>query len=108
LLGEKDRSIGVISVSELLHDVLRAQARSARTVKHLLSTRSPDFKRSRSPSLSRGIHADLWSGVCGRSREFIGAHDLWIAATAIAQGLVLAIRNNAHFERIPGVHVITT
>jgi tRNA(fMet)-specific endonuclease VapC len=53
------------------------------------------------------IHADVWAGLVDRG-EAIGAHDLWIAATAIAHGLAIATRHTTHFDRIPGLRVITT
>lgn len=36
----------------------------------------------------------------------IGANDLWIAATAIANGLGVVTRNSAHYRRVPGVTVV--
>jgi predicted nucleic acid-binding protein len=50
------------------------------------------------------VHADVWSELSERG-EPIGAHDLWIAATAIAHGLILATRNSSHFERVPGLRL---
>lgn len=37
----------------------------------------------------------------------IGANDLWIAATALAHGLPLVTRDEAHFRRVPGLRVMT-
>jgi tRNA(fMet)-specific endonuclease VapC len=101
LLGEEDRAISVITVSELLHGVHRAQgairARRNAFVEHLLA----GFQAI--PI----VHADIWSGLAERG-ELIGAHDLWIAATAVANGLTLATHNNTHFARVPGLQVITS
>jgi len=36
----------------------------------------------------------------------IGANDLWIAATALAHGLPLVTRDEAHFRRVPGLRVL--
>lgn len=36
----------------------------------------------------------------------IGTNDLWIAATAVANGLPLVSRNEGHFRRIPELRVI--
>ena len=105
LLGEEERAISVITVSELLHGVFRAQgatrARRQAFVEHLLA----GLEAIPITELVARIHADIWSGLADRG-ETIGAHDLWIAATAIAHGLGIATRNNSHFDRIPGLRVI--
>ena len=107
LLGDEERAISVITVSELLHGVLRAQgatrARRQAFVEHLLA----GLPAIPITELVARIHADIWSGLANRG-EPIGAHDLWIAATAVAHGLGIATRNNSHFDRIPGLRVITT
>jgi tRNA(fMet)-specific endonuclease VapC len=107
LLGEEDRSISVITVSELVHGVLRAQGairvRRQAFVEHVLA----GLQAIPVTAPVARIHADIWAGLADRG-EPIGAHDLWIAATAIAHGLAIATRNSAHFERIPGLRVITT
>lgn len=36
----------------------------------------------------------------------IGSNDLWIAATALAHGLPLVTRNERHFRRVAGLHVL--
>ncbi len=36
----------------------------------------------------------------------IGANDLWIAAVALAQGLPVVTRDEAHFRRVPGLRVL--
>jgi len=36
----------------------------------------------------------------------MGAHDLWIAATALAHGFGVATRNAREFERVRGLRVI--
>jgi predicted nucleic acid-binding protein len=37
----------------------------------------------------------------------IGANDLWIAATALANGMPVVTRDEAHFRRVPGLDVLT-
>lgn len=51
-------------------------------------------------------HASLWAQMADAG-DLIGAHDLWIAATALAHGLAVATGNQADFARVPGVRVIT-
>lgn len=41
-----------------------------------------------------------------RNGLLIGANDLWIAATALANDLPLATRNERHFGRVPGLEVV--
>jgi tRNA(fMet)-specific endonuclease VapC len=96
----------VITVSELLHGVHRAKgatrARRNAFVEHLLA----GLQAIPITEAVARVHADIWSGLAARG-ELIGAHDLWIAATAIANGLTVATHNNTHFARVPGLHVIT-
>ena len=107
VLGEEERAISVITVSELLHGVLRAsgatRARRHAFVEHLLA----GIQAIPITEPVARIHADIWSGLADRG-EPIGAHDLWIAATAITHGLAIATRNKTHFDRIPGLRVIST
>jgi predicted nucleic acid-binding protein len=86
LLGEEDRAISVITVSELLHGVHRAtgatRTRRSAFVEHLLAgLRAVPITES----VAR-VHADLWAQLSAQG-DTIGAHDLWIGATAVAHGL---------------------
>jgi tRNA(fMet)-specific endonuclease VapC len=40
-------------------------------------------------------------------RQLIGANDLWIAAAALAHDLPLVTNNLSHFERVPGLSVMS-
>jgi predicted nucleic acid-binding protein len=53
------------------------------------------------------VHADIWSELANRGQA-VGAHDLWIAATALAHGLGVATRNSTQFDRIAGLRVIAS
>ncbi len=105
-IGEEDRAISVITVSELLHGVHRAEgaqrARRRAFVEHLLAgMRALEITEP----IAR-VHADIWAQLAARG-EVIGAHDLWIAATALAHGMGLATGNTREFKRIPGLRLIT-
>lgn len=105
LLGDEPLAISVISVSELLHGVLRASG-AARTrrrafVEHVLA----GMEAVPITEPVARVHAELWAGLSDRG-EPIGAHDLWIAATAVAHGLRVATRNAAHFARVEGLRVV--
>jgi predicted nucleic acid-binding protein len=105
-LGDEERAISVITVSELLHGVLRARgARRARRrafVEQLLSGLEPI---AITETVAR-VHAEVWAELSARG-EVIGAHDLWIGATALAHGLGVATRNVSDFARVPGLRVVT-
>jgi tRNA(fMet)-specific endonuclease VapC len=105
LIGDEERAISVITVSELLHGVHRARAarrtRRRAFVEHVLSGLEP---LPITEPVAR-VHAEVWAGLSRRG-AVIGAHDLWIAATAIAHGLALATRNARDFVRVPGLRVL--
>jgi tRNA(fMet)-specific endonuclease VapC len=107
LLGDEDRAISVITVSELLHGVHRAtgaqRARRSAFVEHLLS----GLQAIPVTEPVARMHADVWAQLAQAGR-IIGAHDLWIGATALAHGLGVATRNTEDFERIPGLRVVGT
>lgn len=97
--------ISVVTASELLHGVHRAadaaiQRKRAVYVEGLLQ---------RVPILSIDInvaraHARLWADLA-RAGELIGAHDLWLAASALAHGLVVVTHNLREFGRVKGLAV---
>jgi len=105
LLGEEERAISVITVSELLHGVHRAtgarRARRSAVVEHLLAG-LPAIPIT--AQVAR-VHAGIWAELVERGQA-IGAHDLWIAATAIAHGLSVATGNAAEYSRVPGLRVL--
>lgn len=105
-LGERERAISVITASELLHGVHRATDDRVRTrrqafVEHLISSIEP---LPITTSVARS-HAEIWAGL-ERSGEAIGAHDMWIAATAVSHGMEVATANAIEFERVPGLTVV--
>jgi tRNA(fMet)-specific endonuclease VapC len=105
ILGDEDRAISVITVSELLHGVLRAtgarRARRRAFVEHLLG----ELQAIPITEPVARVHADIWATLAARG-AVIGAHDLWIAATALAYGLGVATRNVADFARVEGLRVV--
>jgi tRNA(fMet)-specific endonuclease VapC len=105
-LGVEDRAISVITASELLHGVHRARDDGVRIrrqafVEHLISSIEP---LPVTTSVAR-THAEIWAGL-ERRGEVIGAHDMWIAATALSHGMAVATANATEFERVPGLAVV--
>lgn len=105
LLGAEERSISVITVSELLHGVHRAsapvRARRRAFVEHVLAGLEAI---PISEPVAR-VHAEVWADLSERGAS-IGAHDLWIAATGLAHGLGVATRNSPHYDRVQGLRVV--
>ena len=103
---EQECSISIITVSELLHGVHRAvgdrvRARRLAFVEGVLARLEPI---PIGPEVAR-IHAEVWARL-EVDGTIIGAHDLWIAATALAHGLTVATSNAREFERVPGLTVL--
>jgi tRNA(fMet)-specific endonuclease VapC len=106
LVGDEERAISVITVSELLHGVHRAtraqRARRSAFVEHLLA----GFEPVPITETVARVHAEVWADLSRRGQR-IGAHDLWIAATALAHGLGVATRDRADFGRVRGLRVLS-
>ena len=99
----EDFFISVITVSELLHGVLRAEdpkVRNSRSafVESLISS-IPVLPLD--VSVARA-HAQLWAELKSQG-IMIGLHDSWIAAICIAHGYSLITSNIREFGRVPGL-----
>jgi tRNA(fMet)-specific endonuclease VapC len=105
-IGDEGRAISVITVSELLHGVHRARGaqrtRRRAFVEHLLG----GMRAIEITEQVARVHAEVWAQLATKG-QLIGAHDLWIAATALAHGLDLATGNTDEFQRVPGLRLIT-
>lgn len=106
-LGEDEPvAISAITASELLHGVHRAktvaqQARREAFVEHLLA----ELDIAPFDALAARVHARVWAELAARF-EVIGAHDLLIAATALALGYRVATRDERSFPRVPALTVL--
>ena len=104
--GEEVVAIAAITASELLHGVYRAKtsklrARRERFVEQVLANVAiVPFDVAVAQ-----IHARLWAELASKGIT-IGAHDLLIAATALAIGYTVATRDDRSFPRIPGLSVV--
>ena len=106
LVGSEDRAISVITASALLRGAHRASGarrnRRRAFVEHVLA----GFEPIPITEPVARVHAEVWASLA-RSGNVPGAHDLWIAATALAHGFGVVTRNRGDFERIRGLRVIT-
>jgi tRNA(fMet)-specific endonuclease VapC len=101
--ADEELAISVITASELLHGVHRAVTAARRSQREAfvegLLARLPiiffDIVTAR-------IHARL-SAEISASGTAVGAHDLIIAATAMARGHIVATRDERSFPKIPGL-----
>lgn len=108
LLPHADEPVGIaaITVSELLHGVHRASTAAQRHrretfVERLLAVVPVlpfDLVAAR-------VHASLWAGLAAKGIP-VGAHDLLIAATALAAGYRVMTRDRRGFGRVPGLEVL--
>lgn len=104
-LGEEAVWISAITASELLHGCHRASDAAVRARRGAFVEAVLDAV----PVLPFGLpearrHAELWAELA-RTGAMIGAHDLLIAATALAGGHALATLNRAEFGRVPGLRL---
>jgi predicted nucleic acid-binding protein len=51
------------------------------------------------------MHSRLWASLAAKGVS-IGAHDLMIAATALANGLAFVTRDKRSFPKVPGLDVV--
>lgn len=101
---EEDLAIASITASELLHGVHRADEahrprREAFVEGVLASVPVIPFTLP----VAR-IHARLWAALAARRRT-LGAHDLIVAATALALDWPLVTLDSRGFARIPGLRL---
>lgn len=97
--------LSVVTASELLHGVHRAVEPSVRARRSAFV----EAVLERFPILPVDLgtaraHARLWADLAAEGC-LIGAHDLWLAAACLADGLTLATGNPREFERVPGLSV---
>lgn len=102
---DEDVFVSVITASELLHGVHRAQDQGVRARRSaFVEAVLDEFPLLPVDVLTARTHARLWADLAARG-EAVGAHDLWLAATCVARGLVLATGNARDFRRVPGLDV---
>jgi tRNA(fMet)-specific endonuclease VapC len=101
---DEERAISVVTVSELLHGVHRASGATRTRRRAAVEQVIARFEPIAITEPVARVHAEVWADVAGRG-EAVGAHDLWIAATAIAHGLDLVTRNAAEFRRVAGLRI---
>ncbi len=105
-LTDTDLALASITASEMLHGVHRARASARRSRREAFV----ETLLSRLPVLpfdliAARVHARLSARQARRGRA-VGAHDLLIAATAIARGLEVVTRDERSFPSIDELTVV--
>lgn len=99
---DEPAAVAAITVSELLHGVIRADRRHRASrqakVEAILGTVDVVAFDQR---IAR-VHAEIWAQL-DKTGAPIGAHDLQVAATALALGWPLATLDRRAFARVPGL-----
>lgn len=108
LAGRDDEQVAIAAVtaSELLHGVHRAATAAQRSrreafVEQILAAVPVlpfDLVAAR-------VHARIWAELAGRGAT-VGAHDLLIAATALANGSSVVTRDRRSFPRVAGLDLV--
>jgi tRNA(fMet)-specific endonuclease VapC len=103
--GEEPVALSAVTASELLHGVHRARTAAQRArrrafVEGVLAA----FPVAELGLPEARVHAELWARLRGDG-QVIGAHDLLVAATAVALGFRIATCNARDFARVPTLTV---
>lgn len=105
VISAEDAAISVVTVSELLHGVHRATgARRAKRSAFVESLLASIEALPITETIAR-VHADIWAELAENGKR-VGAHDMWIAATAMTFGFGVATGNAHEFEQIKGLRVV--
>ena len=95
--------ISVITVSELLHGVHRADSTPRRLKRSAYVEKVIEiFPIYNFDTSTARIYAELWADLSRKGIQ-IGSHDLIIGSTALSLGFSVATYNLRHFERIEGL-----
>lgn len=104
--GDESVGLAAITVSELLHGVHRADGaqRRARRERFVAAVLAAVTVHPFDLEVAR-VHARIWADLAAAGRR-IGAHDLMIAATALAHDVPLATHNRGELSRVEGLKLI--
>jgi predicted nucleic acid-binding protein len=104
--GDREIFVSVITVSELRHGVYRARDAAVRARRSAFVRRVLDQVAILPIDESVAeAHAEAWAALEDIGK-MIGMNDMWIAATALANGCALVTGNEDEFTRVAGLTVI--
>ncbi len=104
-IGDEERGISVITLSELLYGVHRARGAVRQRRRAFAEYVIAMFDPVPITHPVARLHAEVRAELAARG-SLIGAHDLWIAATAVTYGFGVLTMNVRDFRRVPGLRVV--
>lgn len=107
IAGREDEPFGisVVTVAELLHGVERADTETRRLRRQAFVEKVIElFPIVPFDVAAARIYARIWASLV-RKGHTVGAHDLIIAATAIALDYTVVTANRRDFEKIEGLRL---
>jgi tRNA(fMet)-specific endonuclease VapC len=100
---EEPFGLSVISVSELLHGIHRADSNKRRLKRSAYVEKVIElFPIYHFDLAAARIYAEVWVYLLAKGIQ-IGAHDLMIASTAMSLGFSVASADKRHFDKIDGL-----
>jgi tRNA(fMet)-specific endonuclease VapC len=104
--ADEEVGIAAITASELLHGVHRATAEHRVRREAFVEAILAAFPPLPFGLLAARAHARIWAGLAAAGQD-VGAHDRLVAATAITSGWRVGTADLRHFDRIPGLDIVT-
>lgn len=102
---EEEFFLSVVTASELLHGVHRARDAGVRAKRSaFVEAVLAQFPLLPVDLATARTHAQLWAELASAGTP-VGPHDLWLAASCVAHGLVMVTANLREFGRVPGLTV---
>jgi tRNA(fMet)-specific endonuclease VapC len=100
---EEPFGLSVISISELLHGVLRADSNKRRLKRSAYVEKVIELFPIYPFDLTAArIYAEVWVHLLAKGIQ-VGAHDLLIASTAMSLGFSVVSADKRHFDKIDGL-----
>jgi tRNA(fMet)-specific endonuclease VapC len=104
--ADTELAISAVTASELLHGVHRASNKNQRAHREAFVERLLEVWPALPFDLTAArMHSRRWASLAAKGVS-IGAHDLMIAATALANGLAFVTRDKRSFPKVPGLDVV--
>ena len=105
--GEIDIAISTVSVVELTHGIYRARTQFDKDRRRVFAERAFRYLLVYPVTLEIALLAGRIEGEQAAVGNIIAFEDLVIGATALHFGFDVATLNIRHFERIPGLKVVS-